>query len=79
MKIELRLCALFWIGLSAVVWAQEEAPEPEDVPTFLKEMERKAGEVSSSEAKWVRKTFAPRLVRKVRGSPARTHCNRSFP
>ena len=59
MKIELRLCALFWIGLSAVVWAQEEAPEPEDVPTFLKEMERKAGEVSSSEAKWVRKTFAP--------------------
>ena len=59
MKFELRLCALFWIGLSAVAWAQEEAPEPEDVPTFLTEMERKAGEVSSSEAKWVRKTFAP--------------------
>ena len=59
MKIELRICALFWICLSAVTWAQEEVPEPEDFPTFLKEMERKAGEVSSSEAKWVRKTFAP--------------------
>jgi hypothetical protein len=59
MKIELRLCALLWICLSAVAWAQEEVPEPEDVPTFLKEMERKAGEISSSEAKWVRKTFAP--------------------
>ena len=59
MKIELRWCALFWICLSTVVWGQEGVPEQEDVPTFLREMERKAGEVSSSEAKWVRKTFAP--------------------
>ena len=58
MKNKLRACALLWFCLSVVVWAQEEVPAREDVPTFLKEMERKAGEVSSSEAKWVRKAFA---------------------
>ena len=61
MKIKLRACALLWMCLSATAWAQEEVAEREDVPTFLKEMERKAGEVGSSEAKWVRKTFAPSI------------------
>ena len=43
-------------------WAQGEVAELEDVPTFLKEMERKAGEVNSAEAKWFRTSFAPAFV-----------------
>lgn len=58
MKIRLVCLALLGLCLgSEGTWAQTDAPQ-EDVSAFLKDMERKASEVNSDDAKWVRRDFS---------------------
>ena len=52
-----RLCLACFCWPSCRVKAQSTT-ESESVPVFLKDMERKASQVESAEAKWVRRDFS---------------------
>ena len=58
--------------LAIVPWVKAQSTtEPESVPVFLKDMERKASEVESAEAKWVRRDFSYALEDEATGEARR--------
>ena len=66
-----RLC-LALLLLAIVPWVKAQSTtEPESVPVFLKDMERKASEVESAEAKWVRRDFSYALEDEATGEARR--------
>lgn len=58
MKLRLVWLALLWACLVPLVADAQSEASLEDAATFLKDMERKAAEVNSDEAKWVRRNFS---------------------
>ena len=66
-----RLC-LALLLLAIVPWVKAQSTtESESVPVFLKDMERKASEVESAEAKWVRRDFSYALEDEATGEARR--------
>ena len=58
----MRMLTRFWLAcslwLTVVTVFGQDVPSPEDLPSFLKEMERKAARLDPKEAKWVRRDFS---------------------
>ena len=58
----MRMLTRFWLAcslwLTVVTVCGQDVPAPEDLPSFLKEMERKAAGLDAKEAKWVRRDFS---------------------
>lgn len=58
----MRMLTRFWLAcslwLTVVTVFGQDVPSPEDLPSFLKEMERKAAGLNAKEAKWVRRDFS---------------------
>ncbi|MGB2423403.1 MAG: hypothetical protein ACPH97_01635, partial [Flavobacteriales bacterium] len=71
MNVRLMLWFLVWAcSLPLASLAQAESA-PENVSSFLKDMERKASELGSDEARWVRRDFSSNLEKEVAGEARR--------